>query len=65
MEAFTADKISLTFLFQGGDEIRGTRLARETEIAHMTELLDPGSISLAVKIDNLAGLDTKLWQYTT
>ena len=42
VEAFTADKISSAFLFQGGDEVRGTRLARET------------------KIDNLAGLDTKL-----
>ena len=45
VEAFTADKISLTFLFQGGDGIRGTLLARETKIAHMTELPYPGSIS--------------------
>ncbi|XP_066022920.1 stimulated by retinoic acid gene 6 protein-like isoform X3 [Pocillopora verrucosa] len=29
----------------GGEEIRDTRLARETEIAHMRELLYPGSIS--------------------
>ena len=60
MEAFTADKIAVTFLFQGGDGIRGTLLARETKIAHMTELPYPGSISYVVKIDNLAGLDTKL-----
>ncbi|XP_066022922.1 stimulated by retinoic acid gene 6 protein-like isoform X5 [Pocillopora verrucosa] len=30
---------------KGGEEIRDTRLARETEIAHMRELLYPGSIS--------------------
>ena len=45
LESFTADKISSAFLFQGGNEVRGTRLARETKIAHTTEVLYPGSIS--------------------
>ncbi|CAH3160131.1 unnamed protein product [Pocillopora meandrina] len=37
---------------RGGEEIRDTRLARETEIAHMRELLYPGSIS-----GNMVGLN--------
>ncbi|XP_027036104.1 uncharacterized protein LOC113664671 isoform X2 [Pocillopora damicornis] len=37
---------------KGGEEICDTRLARETEIAHMRELLYPGSIS-----GNMVGLN--------
>ncbi|PFX15820.1 Coiled-coil domain-containing protein 180 [Stylophora pistillata] len=51
---------------RGGGEIRDTCLARETEIAHMKELLNPGSISFQIfdavhfnnageRLDNLSG----------